>query len=213
MDPRPDHLGSQLIHFRLRSPLINGTPAACISSSIQLDVKATYQIKPKLPSKTMASFTYEPDEDVFSDRNTKIVSDSLLHCIMDKEIFRNGNKADLLKLKHKVVISKLDSAIKTDFMEYLAAANTDDELVSLRKLIYDFLNAKTAIENTAKSSDLSDWVASVLDGLQPSIKGYSKEQINLALLLLIHEQTLRDPSYDELFGRFVEIDQDKGGVY
>ena len=160
-----------------------------------------------------ASFTYEPDEDVFSDRNTKIVSDSLLHCIMDKEIFGNGNKADLLKLKHKVVISKLDSAIKTDFMEYLAAANTDDELVSLRKLIYDFLNAKTAIENTAKSSDLSDWVTSVLDGLQPSIKGYSKEQINLALLLLIHEQTLRDPSYDELFGRFVEIDQDKGGVY
>ena len=159
-----------------------------------------------------SSFTYEPDEDVFSDRNTRIVSDSLLHCIMDKEIFRNGNKIDLLELKHKIVISKLDSSVKTDFMEYLAA-NPNDEVVSLRKLVYDFLDAKKAIENSQNCSDLSNWVSSVLDGLQPSIKGYSRKQINIALALLIYEQTMRDSSYNDLFCRFTEVYQTEGGVY
>ncbi len=159
-----------------------------------------------------SSFVFEPDDDVFLDRNTRIVSDSLLHCIMDKEIFRNGNKADLLELKHKIVISKLDSSVKTDFMEYLAA-NPNDEVASLRKLIYDFLNARTAIENSQNCSDLSYWVSSVLDSLQPSIKGYSRKQINLALALLIYEQTMRDPSYNDLFCRFTEVYQSEGGVY
>jgi hypothetical protein len=131
---------------------------------------------------------------------------------MDNEIFRNGNKADLLELKHKIVISKLDSSVKTDFMEYLAA-NPNNEVASLRKLIYDFLNARTAIENSQNCSDLSNWVASVLDSLQPSIKDYSRKQINLALALLIYEQTIRDPSYHDLFCRFKEVYQTEGGVF
>ena len=157
-------------------------------------------------------FSFEPDEDAFADHATKTVSDSLLRCIMDKEIFRKGNKTDLLELKHMIAVSKLDSSVKTDFMEYLSA-NPDEELSSLRKLIYDFLGASTAIENARNCSELSDWISSVVDGLQPSIKEYSKKQINLALALLINEQTMRDSSYNDLLCRFKEVYQAESEVF
>lgn len=52
----------------------------------------------------------------------------------------------------------------------------------------------------------------MVNALRPSIKDYSKKQINLALALLIYEQTIRDEAYNDLYCRFTEAYQAKGGV-
>jgi len=156
-------------------------------------------------------FGFTPDEDAFHDRETKEVSNSLLECIMNNEIFRKDDKADIQKLRHLIIKSKLDSAIKTDFMEYIES-NKETAISSLRKMMYDFLSAEDAIESSRKYNDLTEWANSVVNGLQPSIKDYSKKQINLALALLIYEQTIRDASYNDLYCRFTEVYQSKGGV-
>lgn len=156
-------------------------------------------------------FGFTPDEDAFHDRETKEVSNSLLECIMNNEIFRKDDKADIQKLRHLIIKSKLDSAIKTDFMEYIES-NKETAISSLRKMMYDFLSAEDAIESSRKYNDLTEWANSVVNGLQPSIKYYSKKQINLALALLIYEQTIRDASYNDLYCRFTEVYQSKGGV-
>lgn len=156
-------------------------------------------------------FGFTPDEDAFHDRETKEASDSLLECIMNNEIFRKDDKADIQKLRHLIIKSKLDSTIKTDFMEYIDS-NKENAISSLRKMMYDFLSAEEAIESSKKYSDLTEWSNSVVNGLQPSIKNYSKKQINLALALLIYEQTIRDASYNDLYCRFTEVYQSKGGV-
>ena len=156
-------------------------------------------------------FNFTPDGDVFHARKTQEVSNSLLECIMNNEIFRKDDKADIQKLRHLIIKSKLTSAIKIDFMEYIES-NKETAISSLRKMMYDFLSAREAIDSSQKYSELTDWANSVVNGLQPSIKSYSKKQINLALALLIYEQTIRDASYNDLYCRFTEVYQSKGGV-
>lgn len=161
---------------------------------------------------TKGLYRYEPSDDAFDSRETDEVSQSLLECIMSKEIFRKDDKADIQKLQHMVVRSKLDSTVKVDFMQYIAA-NQENSISSLRKLMYDFLDAKDAIEASKNCTEITEWVKSVVDQLQPSIKPYSKKQINLALALLIYEQTMRDSSYNDLFCRFTEVYKNEGGVF
>lgn len=156
-------------------------------------------------------FEYFPDDDVFHDSITKEASRSLLECIMNNEIFRKDDKADIQKLRHLIVKSKLDLAVKTDFMEYIES-NRETAISSLRKMMYDFLSAEKAMESAKKYNNLTDWATAVVNALQPSIKHYSRKQINLALALLIYEQTTRDESYNDLYCRFTEVYQEKGGV-
>lgn len=167
--------------------------------------------KVELFSGQQSTFQYIPTEDVFSRGSPESLSDSLLNCIMDKELFRRGEKHDLMELRAAVIKSKLDSAVKVDFLDYIGA-DEEHAVESLRKLLYDFLSAKDAIASSSQYQDISLWAASVVDGLKPPIKDYSKRQINLALALLVYEQSMRDAAYNDLFCRFTEVYKEKGGV-
>ena len=97
-------------------------------------------------------------------------------------------------------------------MEYISSDDTE-AVEALRQLVYNFLSAENAIKAAAECNELSQWVHSVVDGLNPSIKDYSRKQIDLALALIIHEQVLRDPDYNDLLVRFAEIYKTEGGVF
>ena len=157
-------------------------------------------------------YKFIPSEDVFGYDKTEAVSESLLDCIMNKELFRKGNRKDIQELRELVIKSKLDTVVKIDFIDYISA---DDESVfePLRKLIYDFTSAEKAIEASKNANELNIWIQSVVDALKPSIKRYTNRQINLALALLLYEQTMRDSSYNDLFCRFTEVYRSEGSVY
>ena len=53
----------------------------------------------------------------------------------------------------------------------------------------------------------------VADHLEPSIKEYSNEQIDLVVAMIIYEQSLRDASYQDILIRFTEEYMEKGRVY
>lgn len=144
--------------------------------------------------------------------NTEILSDSLMNCIMTKEIYRKGDRVDVQKLRDKVLKSGLDTTIKCDFIDYINIGK-DEAVRSLRTLVYDFFNAEKAVERSKKCGDISTWVHSVADKLSPEIKGYSKRQIDLVIALIIYELTLRNTEYNDLFCRFTEVYKLKGGVY
>lgn len=158
-------------------------------------------------------YSYTPDAEVQQlNFDGSMVTESLLDCIMNKELYHQGNRADIARLKNLVIRSKLDVSIKRDFMEYLSSGK-ENAVESLRRLLYDFLAAEEAIQVSAKCNEITSWVHSVVDGLHPSIKEYSKEQIDLALALILYEQTLRDAAYNNLLVRFVEIYKTEGGVF
>ncbi|MCR5135664.1 MAG: DUF87 domain-containing protein [Oscillospiraceae bacterium] len=168
--------------------------------------------KVELYDKKTRPYTYTPGDDVFRSKETDDLSDSLLDYIMNKEIFRRGDREDLMNLKERVIRSKLDSAVKVDFVNYISSAD-EHAMDAFRKLLYDFLEAEKAIESAGKYSDISMWASAVVNALKPSVKDYSKRQINLALALLLYEQVMRDNGYNDLFCKFTEVYQERGGVF
>ena len=158
-------------------------------------------------------YSYTPKEsDEHLDVEASIVSESLLDCIMNKELLRKGNRGDMLRLKRMVIRSKLDTSIKKDFMEYISSDDTE-AVEALRQLVYNFLSAEEAIKEAQCCNEINDWIHSVVNCLNPSIKDYSKKQIDLALALIIHEQAIRDAAYNDMLVRFVEIYKAEGGVF
>ncbi len=155
-------------------------------------------------------YNYSPETDTMYGTD-KELSESLLNCIMDNEIFRKGDKEDLRELKNLIIRSGLSTYVKTDFLEYIETS--EDGIKPLRKLVYDFLDAEKAIEESKQYSDIYEWVDSVVEKLNPEIKGYSRKQISIVTGLILYEQTERDSSYGNIFSRFTGIYKNGGGVF
>lgn len=158
-------------------------------------------------------YSYSPDnEGPQADYDGSMAAESLLDCIMNREIFNREKSAYDSKLKNIVIRSKLDTTVKCDFIEYISSGE-DDALEKLRCLLYDLLSAESAIRASTECSDIASWTHSVIERLNPSVKNYTKQQIDLALALILYEQVLRDAAYNELFISFVEIYKAQGGVF
>ena len=159
-------------------------------------------------------YKYEPAPgvDIYGETETGVAKESLLDCIMNKEIFRKGNREDIQKLKDMVIHSKLDTKVKCGFVEYIVSGK-ENVKESLQKLVYDFFEAGRAISASSGMDNISDWVHSVVDGLVPSIKEYSRKQIDLVVALILLEQFVRDTSYREVLNAFTEIYNNEGGVF
>ena len=91
--------------------------------------------------------------------------------------------------------------------------STDEEFDMLRTLLYDFLAARNAIELSRYNADINAFINEIVEQLQPSIKDYSKKQIDIVLSLVLYEQAVRDNRFVDLFCRFSEILEENGGVY
>lgn len=119
---------------------------------------------------------------------------------------------DYLRTKDKIIKSKLETCVKRDFMEYLEH-DGENAIETLRKLIYDFLSAENAIIEAKQCNDIVEWTRTVVDRLNPSLRAYPNKQIDLALALILYEQTLRDASYGSVFCKFTEVYKNEGGVF
>ena len=157
-------------------------------------------------------YKFDPLANSMIINNNDEVSNSLLKCIMDNELFQKGDKDDLRELKNLILKSGLDSLIKVDFLDYLYTEGGNG-LDSLRCLIYDFLKAEEAIKDSTQYDDIHEWVDSVVSKLDPSVKGYSKKQLDLTMALILHEQTIRDVSYRAIYHSFTEAYKKGGGVF
>lgn len=157
-------------------------------------------------------FSFNPDDNNLNNYNKTEVEESLLNCIMEKGILRRSSKIDLKALKSKIIKSKLETCVKIDFMEYLDH-DGENAIETLRTLIYDFLSAKNAIIEAKQCNDIVEWTRTVVEGLNPSLKEYPNKQIDLALALILYEQTLRDASYGSVLCKFTEVYKNEGGVF
>lgn len=153
-----------------------------------------------------------------SDGNQKVLkkdeelSESLLKSIMDNELFKKGDKDDLRELKNEVLKSGLGSLVKVEFLDYLDAEQ-EKAIEVLRPLIYDLVEAEQAIEKSNRYNDLHEWIDAVIEGLNPSVKKYSKKQIDLAMALILQEKSIRDSTYRDIYLSFTEAYRNGGGVF
>ncbi|MGN0576234.1 MAG: helicase HerA domain-containing protein [Ruminococcus sp.] len=157
-------------------------------------------------------YTFDTSDNSALIKKNDELSDSLLKCIMDNELFQRGDKQDLRELKSLILRSTLDSIVKVDFLDYLATER-EKGFSELQCLIYDFLKAEDAIQSATKYDDIHEWVDAVITELKPSISNFSKKQIDLTMALILHEKTIRDPSYRNIYHTFTEVYKNGGGVF
>lgn len=159
-----------------------------------------------------SNYSYNPTDNDALIMKDKEISDSLLKCIMDKELFQQGDKEDLRELRSIVIRSRLNSLVKVDFLDYIEAEKGNG-IEALRCLIYDFLKAKDAIEGAKEYKDIHEWVDAVIEQLDPSVKDYSQKQLDLTIMLILQEQMARDHSYKSILNAFVEEYRRGGGIF
>ncbi|MCR5500792.1 MAG: DUF87 domain-containing protein [Acetatifactor sp.] len=140
------------------------------------------------------------------------LSETLLKCIMDKELFQMGDKEDLRELKSIVVRSRLDSRVKVDFLDYIEEEK-ESGIETLGRLVYDFLKAEEAIQSAESYGDIHEWVDAVVEKLDPSIHDYTKKQVDLTVMLILQEKMTRDSSYRSVLNGFLEAYRNGGGVF
>jgi DNA helicase HerA-like ATPase len=143
-------------------------------------------------------------------KRTNKISESLINCIMSKELYQIGDKQDLRELKDILIRSRLSSVIKADFIEYIETSK-ENGMEALSCLLYDCFNAEDAIKAADEYNNIHEFVDAVIDKIGPSIKEYSKEQISLAIMLVLNEQVNRDKSYSLVLNSYIE-EYRKGGV-
>lgn len=140
------------------------------------------------------------------------VEESLLECIMNREIYRKGDRTDMQRLRSQVICSRLESTVKCEFLDYINSQN-EESIDKLRQFVFDFFHASEAMERSRKYHDINEWVRAVVDHLEPCVRGYSNSQINLLLALIVNEQAIRDVDYTDVFCRFTEIYQQEKRVF
>ena len=153
-------------------------------------------------NKEFFNYKYDLKEKILD--NSKEISKSLLDSIMNQELMHKSDKQDLKEMKDIILKSRLDTSVKTDFLDYIDA---EEDFESLRSLLYDLLNAKEAINKSVQYDELEDWLRNVVDSLEPSIKKYSAKQINLAMALILSEQARLNFSYKDIYLKFTELNK------
>lgn len=148
-------------------------------------------------------YSFTPDDYEY-DIDANIISKSLLDCIMDKELFGKNNRFYSMKIKKKIIESKLDSKIKVDFINYLSSSKKEEK-DNLSCLLYDLLNSEQITNEAININNVKEWSTYVINHLEPSIKSYSNEQIELALALILYEKSNRDVRYNDLYHKYTDI--------
>lgn len=140
---------------------------------------------------------------------TNISSQKNLHkeladYLIGKEIVKAGTKADLSRLADLVIKSQMSASIKANLLLYLST-DSSNKLECLRKIMFDLLNASEAAKKADKEDKIENWVAKLVDNVNPSLKGYTKEQIDLATGLLVYELYERDGSYRNIYEAYTSM--------
>ena len=156
-------------------------------------------------------YHYSAEGDIFADESDAEATEMLLTYIMHNGLERNRSAEELANLKSKVLLSHMDALVKTEFLEYVNS-NEEKEMETLRRLLFDLLNANEAMEAARDCNEVVVWLSVVVEGLKPSIRHYTNKQVNMALALLVYEKAQRDAAYHNLFSRFTEVYQEKGRV-
>ncbi len=119
---------------------------------------------------------------------------------------------DVNRLRKLILKANIDTTIKCDFFEFLFSAKNDSK-VALRKLAYNYLNAKKAIKDAGQCEDITEWTHKLAKKLEPSICDCTNKQKDMIVSLILYEQKLRDESYISTYLKFVDLYKDKGGVF
>lgn len=143
------------------------------------------------------------DSDNHSD-SEKTLQRDLVDYLVSQEILKKGKKADLTRFAELVIKSQMKTSIKANLLMYLEDGNAD-KLACLRKIMFDLLDASEAVKKADTEEQIENWVAKLVENVNPSLKGYTQRQIDLAVGLLVYELYQRDGSYRNVYMAYTSM--------
>lgn len=184
-------------------------------SKLQKGVAAIYQNDWINPIISKIDY-YETGEEPYVRSNQYNYDDSaakksVLDLIMKRELIQEKDQVDIEKLRRSVIDSSLSTKLKGQLMDYLDS-ESKDKLKKIQMLAFEFFNSKDAIEIAETADNIDKWKEMMISLIVPTLQGYTQQQIDLALALIIHEQAIREPRYNDLFMRYMETYEMKDGV-
>lgn len=137
--------------------------------------------------------------------------EAVLSAVMEREFYRVVEHPDVENLKERVIRSSWNAAVKREFLEFMDAdSNHMDETFS--SFLYDFMDAAPVLEFKSEDCGIEEWVEAVHRYLEQKLKGYSKDEVNAVMVVLIDEEARRDVSFTLRHRAFSEYLQQKGGL-
>lgn len=158
-----------------------------------------------------ARYDFNPESDLSIYDKKDDVKETLLDYIMNYAVRSEKDEKQLFDLKKLVAVSRLDTSIKKHFIEY--ANGGEQSIPALRNLLCEMLAVSEPLKECENCTTIYDWAHAFVPKLKPSIGNYTNEQIDLALSLILYDQSLKDGRYNNLLISFVEVFKEKGGVY
>lgn len=118
---------------------------------------------------------------------------SLLDPLLRNELDRRIDMVD-----QEILISPLPTQFKCRLFDYLHA-DTNSRSEALAKVAYSFFNSQEIMKKCNPNMPVSEFTRIALEHIEPPLDGYSKLEKEIALLLIIHEQSRRDEAFAQLF--------------
>lgn len=142
---------------------------------------------------------YRTTGSVYSGPSNRTILDDtqLKHSFLDA-IVKNKLMGHIDKVDREILNSSLPTQFKCRLFDYLSSSG-EESLMVLSKAAYAFFNSPEVM-NKCNPDMPADEFRKVADAyLEPSLREYSQAERDLALLLLIHEQSIRDAGFYPLY--------------
>lgn len=144
--------------------------------------------------------------------STKEIEKSILECIMNKELYRIGDKIDIKNLRNEVLNSGMSASFICKYIDYISLDN-ESVVDGLGAMVYEFFNSEKAISSAKREIEVEKWVNRVVDELYPSVKTYNQEQIDLLIGLILNQKAFNDVTYNDMLIRYTEIFMRRRSAY
>lgn len=135
-------------------------------------------------------YTYTPSP-VFQEDDR--LAQSLLEPLLRNELDRRIDEID-----REILISSLPTQFKCRLFDYLHT-DQNNRSEALAKVAYSFFNSQEIMKKCNPNMPVSEFTRIALEHIEPPLDGYSKLEKEIALLLIIHEQSRRDEAFAKLF--------------
>ena len=146
-----------------------------------------------------------------SEKQSESIERALLSCIMEKELYRRGDRVDIAELKERVVRSGMSAAVKCAYFDYIRAEGGDAVEKALVTLLYEFFGGRNALEKARAYKDFSTWYHMLVEHLNPAIKDCSEEEKVALIRKIVYDLESREQvgkDFIRSFGEFLK----KGSV-
>ena len=151
------------------------------------------------------------DTPYVSEKQSESIEEALLSCIMEKELYRRGDRIDIAELKERVIRSRMTSAVKCAYFDYIRAEGGDAVEKALVTLLYEFFGGRNALEKARAYKDFSTWYHMLVEHLNPAIKDCSEEEKVALIRKIVYDLESREQvgkDFIRSFGEFLK----KGSV-